>query len=109
MKTKMEIKKELIEQKKAEFPGCKIVQVDYKGEDEKSIVLTGLVRSPNRQVISEADKYETTNPGKAKEIYVRNCVLTDVEAVMADDNLFYQAYFAIVDLLPFQKPDVRRL
>ena len=90
MKIKMEIKKELIEQKKAEFPGCKIVQVDYKGEDEKSIVLTGLVRSPNRQVISEA-------------------VMTDVEAVMADDNLFYQAYFAIMDLLPFQKPDVRRL
>lgn len=109
MKTKMEIKKELIEQKKAEFPGYKIVQVDYKGEDEKSIVLTGLVRSPDRRIISEADKYENTNPGKAKEIYVRNCVMTDVEAVMADDNLFYQAYFAIMDLLPFQKPDVRIL
>lgn len=105
----MEIKKELIEQKKAEFPGCKIVQVDYKGEDEKSIVLTGLVRSPDRRIISEADKYENTNPGKAKEIYVRNCVMTDVEAVMADDNLFYQAYFVIMDLLPFQKPDVRIL
>ena len=71
--------------------------------------LETLVRSPDRQVISEAEKYETLNPGKAKEIYVRNCVLADVEKVMADDNLFYQAYFAIAELLPFQKPDMRIL
>ena len=51
----------------------------------------------------------THNAGKAKEIYVRNCVLTDVDAVMADDNLFYQAFFAVTDLLPFQKPEVEML
>ena len=105
----MEITKELINQKKAEYPGCKIAKVSYKGEDEKSVVMEGLVRSPNRQIVSEADKWDTSNPGKAKEIYVRNCVLTDVEKVLADDNLFYQAYFAIVDMLPFQKPEVEML
>ena len=68
-----------------------------------------LVRSPNRQVISEAEKWETTNPGKAKEIYVKSCVLTDVDTVVADDNLFYQVYFAITDLLPFQKPETEIL
>lgn len=105
----MEITKQLIEEAKAKHPGCKIAKVTYKGDDEKSIVLEGLVRSPNRQVISEADKFDATNPGRAKDVYVRNCVLTDVEKVLADDNLFYQAYFAIVDLLPFQKPEVEML
>lgn len=105
----MEITKELIEKKKTEYPECKIAKVTYKAPDEKTVVMEGLVRSPNRQVISEADKWDTTNPGKTKEIYVRNCVLTDVEKVMADDNLFYQAYFAIVDMLPFQKPEVEML
>lgn len=105
----MEITKELIASKKAENPGYKIAKVVLKADDEKSVALEILVRSPNRQVISEAEKWETTNPGKAKEIYVKSCVLTDVEAVVADDNLFYQAFFAIIDLLPFQKPETEIL
>ena len=105
----MEITKELIASKKVENPGCKIAKVVLKAEDEKSVALEILVRSPNRQVISEAEKWEATNPGKAKEIYVKSCVLTDVEKVVADDNLFYQAHFAITDLLPFQKPETEIL
>lgn len=105
----MEITKELIASKKVENPGCKIAKVVLKADDEKSVALEILVRSPNRQVISEAEKWETTNPGKAKEIYVKSCVLTDVDIVVADDNLFYQAYFAITDLLPFQKPETEIL
>ena len=105
----MEITKELIASKKVENPGCKIAKVVLKAEDEKSVALEILVRSPNRQVIREAEKWEATNPGKAKEIYVKRCVLTDVEKVVADDNLFYQAYFAITDLLPFQKPETEIL
>lgn len=105
----MEFTKELIEKKKAENPGCKLAKVALKAEDEKSTALEVLVKSPDRKIISEADKWETANPGKAKEIYVRNCVLTDVDAVMADDNLFYQAYFAVIDMLPFQKPVVEML
>lgn len=105
----MEITKELIASKKVENPECKIAKVVLKADDEKSVALEILVRSPNRQVISEAEKWETTNPGKAKEIYVKSCVLTDVDTVVADDNLFYQAYFAITDLLPFQKPETEIL
>lgn len=105
----MEITKELIESKKKENPGCKVVLVKMKDSEGKETVLEVLAKSPNRQTISEAEKWENTNPGKAKEIYVRNCVLTDVEQVMTDDNLFFQAYFAIMDLLPFQKPDVQPL
>ncbi len=105
----MEFTQEFIEKKKMECPGCKLARVALKAADGKAVALEVLVKSPDRKVISEADKWETTNPGKAKEIYVRNCVLTDVDAVMADDNLFYQAYFAVVDLLPFQKPEVEML
>lgn len=105
----MQFTEEQVNTFKNKFPGCKIAGVSLKSSDGNSVELETLVRSPDRQVISEAEKFETTNPGKAKEIYVRNCVLSDVEKVMADDNLFYQAYFAITDLLPFQKPDMRVL
>lgn len=47
--------------------------------------------------------------GKGKGDLRESCVLTDVEKVVADDNLFYQAYFAITDLLPFQKPETEIL
>lgn len=105
----MEFTKEFIEKKKMECPGCKLAKVALKTEDGKGTALEVLVKSPDRKVISEADKWESTNPGKAKEIYVRNCVLTDVDAVIADDNLFYQAYFSVIDMLPFQKPEVEML
>lgn len=104
----MEITKEFIEQKKKEFPGCEFAKLTLKGKDEKD-ALTTLVRSPDRKTIGEADKWEQTNPDKAKAIYVRNCVLTDMEQIMADDNLFFQAYFGVIELLPFQKPGIERV
>lgn len=44
----MEITKELIASKKVENPGCKIAKVALKADDEKSVALEILVRSPNR-------------------------------------------------------------
>ena len=105
----MEITKEFIKEQKEKFPNCDLSKVCLKSKDGKETVLITVVRSPDRKVIGEAEKYEMNNPGKAKEIYVRNCTLTDVERIMADDNLFYQAYFAITELLPFQKPDIENL
>lgn len=105
----MEITKEFLKEQKEKFPNCEFAKVGLKDKSGKETILETVIRSPDRKVISEAEKYDTMNPGKAKEIYVRNCVLMDVERIMADDNLFYQAYFAIADLLPFQKPDVETL
>lgn len=51
----MEITKELIEKKRAENPGCKLAKVALKAEDEKSVALEVLVKSPDRKIISEAE------------------------------------------------------
>lgn len=107
----MSVTKEIIAELKAKHPNSQLALVVLHGKDEKSVELEVVVKSPDRKIIGEAEKWDATNPAKAKEIYVRNCVLTDVERVMAldADHLFYQAYFAIADLLPFQKPDVKML
>lgn len=47
----MEITKELIEKKRAENPGCKLAKVALKAEDEKSVALEVLVKSPDRKII----------------------------------------------------------
>ena len=49
----MEITKELIEKKRAENPGCKLAKVALKAEDEKSVALEVLVKSPDRKIISD--------------------------------------------------------
>ena len=100
----MEITKELIEKKRAENPGCKLAKVALKAEDEKSVALEVLVKSPDRKIISEAEKWENTNPGKAKEIYVRNCVLTDVDAVMEMTTCSIRHSLLLLNFSLFRSP-----
>ena len=39
---------------------------------------------PDRRTMGQYLKYQSVNPAKAQEILVKNCILTDLEAVLAD-------------------------
>lgn len=66
-------------------------------------------RVPDRRVLSEWEKFSDKNPDKAKEILVKNCLLTDVEEVCADQELFFCALQAITELIPIRKAIIKNL
>ena len=45
-------------------------------------------------------KYAQSNPKKAQEILVKNCLHTDVEQVLASRHLFMGAVSAIAEIMP---------
>lgn len=94
-----------------------------KEHGEKNILLATLcdennepcakvvIRRPTRQAVNQWEKFINTDPGKAKEILVRACLLRDQdkEAVIADDDLFYPAYRAVESLIPLRKAIIETL
>jgi hypothetical protein len=63
---------------------------------------------PDRRVMGQYLKYQSTNPAKAQEILVKNCVLTDLEQVLADDGLFLTAFGQIVELIPIREGKIKK-
>lgn len=102
------VTKEMVEAWKVKHGADKIQLahlVDRNGAYLRSVV----VRVPDRTVLGEQEKYGFSNPMKAKEILVKNCVLSHNEEVLADDQLFYSAYAALVELSPLAKATVEPL
>lgn len=69
-------------------------------DDEGNEFYDVVVRTPDRKVLGEFEKWVDKNPDKAKEILVNACVLSGKEAVKGDDGLFLGAFDAIVKLIP---------
>lgn len=63
---------------------------------------------PDRRTMGQYLKYQSVNPAKAQEILVKNCILTDLEAVMADDALFLTAVSALAELIPIREGKVKK-
>ncbi len=63
---------------------------------------------PDRRTMGQYLKYQNVNPAKAQEILVKNCILTDLETVMADDALFLTAVSALAELIPIREGKVKK-
>lgn len=63
---------------------------------------------PSRQVMGQYLKHQSVNPAKAQEILVKNCILTDLETIMADDALFLTAFGVLVDLIPIREGKIKK-
>ncbi|GAB6121653.1 hypothetical protein [Dysgonomonas termitidis] len=62
-----------------------------------------VVRVPDRQTYNQYDKWVGTDPGKAKDILINACLLSNKEEVKADDVLYFSCYWALSELLPLHK------
>jgi hypothetical protein len=76
-------------------------------DDKSSESIGVLVKIPDRRIIGEFEKWIDKNPTKAKEILVKNSVLTRVDEVMADDGLFFAAVDAVAELMPLRKATIK--
>jgi hypothetical protein len=58
---------------------------------------------PSRTVYNQYDKWSASDPGKARDILVNACLLSDAGTVKADDDLFFSCVWALTDLLPLHR------
>lgn len=73
------------------------------GDDVDAGYRTVLAMVPTRTIIGQYRRWADTDPKRADEILVKNCLLSSKDEVLADDGLFYGALSAIADLIPVRK------
>lgn len=101
------VEQSVIDSLKKDHQGLCIAElpVDDNNTDQLQIV----IKKPTRQTMSMFEKYIDKDPGKAKDILVQNCVMTDKDKVMSDDGLYFAAVDAICELFPKRKAVVRAI
>ncbi len=77
-------------------------EVNNKGLEVLAIV-------PSRAIVGMYLKFLHTDPNKAQEVLVKNCILTSKEQILADDALFYSAVDLLVELIPMRKGKSRKV
>ncbi|MDR0829645.1 MAG: hypothetical protein LBN95_06000 [Prevotellaceae bacterium] len=83
--------------------GEKNVKLAILMDEDGNELRQEIVRVPDRKTLGEFEKWLDKQPLKAKEILVQNCVLTNKEAIKAEDILFSAAYNALIELIPVGK------
>lgn len=94
------VTKETIEALKQRYGADKIKIASLPKDDDGTEFMDVVVRTPDRKVLGEFEKWVDKNPDKAKEILINACVLSNKETVKADDGLFLGAFDALVKLIP---------
>jgi hypothetical protein len=78
-------------------------------DDNGDQTLDVYARVPDNRILSEWEKFSDKNPLRAKEILVRNCILTDTDQVLNDQGLFLSALSALTELIPVRKAIIKNL
>lgn len=103
------ITQEMVDEAKKKH-GSKKVAIGYLPmDDEGENTLAVLLKVPDRDALSEFEKWSDRNPKKSKEILVNACLLSHKDQVKADDELFLTCVNAIADLIPVRKAIVKKL
>jgi hypothetical protein len=101
------ITQEMIDSAKAKHGSDKVKFVEILAENSDEVEKTVLAVVPSRNVIGQYRRYSDTDPKKADEILVKNCLLSHKDEVLADDSLFYGALSGIAELIPIRRAIVK--
>jgi hypothetical protein len=101
------ITQEMIDAAKAKHGADKVKLVAIYKENSDDVDKTVLAVVPSRNIVGQFRRYADSDPRKADEILVKNCLLSHLEEVLADDGLFYGALSGIAELIPIRKAIVK--
>ena len=93
----------------AKFTKEKVKYAELPLDDDGNSNVTVLITVPSRAVIGQYRRWSDSDPKRADEILVKNCLLTSKEQVLADDGLFYACLGAIAELIPARKAIIKNL
>ncbi|MBS7334258.1 MAG: hypothetical protein KIG88_11745 [Weeksellaceae bacterium] len=82
--------------------------IELPKDDNNTEFLEVTVKIPSRQVIGQYMKFQNVNPLKAQEILVKGCVLTNKDAVLADDALFFTTVSSLAELIPIREGRLKK-
>lgn len=83
-------------------------RVELPLDDNGQETLEVIVKVPDRRTLAQYLKYQQVNPGKAQEILVKACVLTDIDQVLNDDGLFLSAFGQLAELIPIREGRIKK-
>lgn len=64
---------------------------------------------PDRNTVTQFMRFVESQPKKAQELLVNQCLLTSKEEVMADDYLFFSCAGLIAELFPIRQGRLKNL
>jgi hypothetical protein len=107
------VSEEQIEAIKTTHPGLyasgKIKRVILPLDDEGNESLEVIVRVADRDTVTQFMRFNDSQPKKAQEIIINQCLLTSKDEVKADDHLFLTAVGAIAELFPIRQATIKNL
>lgn len=78
-------------------------------DDSRAKSIDVVIRVPDRKTLGEWEKWADKQPDKSKEIMIKACVLSRKEEILADDDLFLNAFEAIAQLIPIRTATIKNL
>lgn len=103
------ITQEMVDQAKAKHGEGKVKCIMLPKDDDNNEFLNVLAIVPSRSVVGQYRRYADSDPKKADEILVKNCLLSHKDEVLADDGLFFGAVTGLAELIPVRQGIVKNL
>lgn len=103
------ITQEMVDQAKAKHGEGKVKCISLPKDDDNNEFLNVLAIVPSRSIVGQYRRYADTDPKKADEILVKNCLLSHKDEVLADDGLFFGAVTGLAELIPVRQGIVKNL
>ncbi|MBD8348580.1 hypothetical protein [Dysgonomonas sp. HGC4] len=94
---------EMIANAKTKYGQNKVKLIDLPIDEDNTAYKTVLATVPTRAIIGQYMRWDASDPKKAQEILVKNCLLSHKDEVLADDGLFYGALNSLSELIPVRK------
>lgn len=100
------ITQEMINAAKAKGHDVKLAEVPV---DDYGATRTFLVCVPSRTVLGQFRRWMDTDPKKADDILVKNCLLSHKDEVLANDELFTGVMATLSDLIVVRKGIIKNV
>ncbi|MCL2328441.1 MAG: hypothetical protein FWC39_08000 [Bacteroidetes bacterium] len=101
------ITKEMVADAKVKYGADKVKYVEILKENSDDVDIVVLACVPSRHITGQWRRYCESDPKKADDILVKNCLLSHKEEVLANDYLFSGALNGIAELIPMRKAVVK--
>lgn len=83
--------------------------IELPMDDNNDEFMSVLACVPTRAIVGQYRRYMESDPKKADEILVKNCILSRKDEVLADDGLFFGAVTGLAELIPVRKGIVKNV
>ena len=101
------VDQKIIDQAKEEYGENRVKIIGLPLNDEFTEIQEVLASVPDRNVVSQVMLYADKNMKKSQEILVKNCLITHIKEVLADDSLFYTCAGELSKLIPIREGYVK--